>query len=69
MYVDYGSERISPLAGRKLSLSQHGSDPFSNGPVSSFCNTILVGFLLKLVLEVEALALSESNTVRARGLC
>ena len=25
--------------------------------------------LLKLVLEVEALALSESNTVRARGLC
>ena len=26
-------------------------------------------FLLKLVLEVEALALSESNTVRARGLC
>ena len=25
--------------------------------------------LLKLVLEVEALALTESNTVRARGLC
>ena len=25
--------------------------------------------LLKLVLEAEALALSESNTVRARGLC
>ena len=25
--------------------------------------------ILKLVLEVEALALSESNTVRARGLC
>ena len=26
-----------------------------------------MGCILKLVLEVEALALSESNTVRARG--
>ena len=60
MYMDYSSKRISPVAGRKVSLSQHGSDPLSNGPVSLFCNTILMGFISHSVLTSYAFSSKES---------
>ena len=58
--MDYSSKCISPVAGRKVSLSQHCSDPLSNGPVSLFHNTILMGLIAHSVLTSYAFSSKES---------
>ena len=54
MDVDHSSQSISPVAGRKVSLSQHSSDAFSKNPVCSLSNTILVGLIAHCVLTSYA---------------